>query len=74
MTVHAEEEMDDDGLTVLDVESAVLTGRITERQRDPRTHEWKYVVIGTTIDSEPVGVVCKRGPTGRLVILTTYRE
>jgi hypothetical protein len=74
MTVHAEEEMDDDGLAILDVESAVLTGRITERQRDPRTHEWKYVVVGASIDGEAVGVVGKLGPTGRLVILTTYRE
>jgi hypothetical protein len=74
MTVHAEEEMDDDGLTVLDVESAVLTGRITERQRDSRTREWKYVVVGSSVDGDPVGVACKLSPTGRLVILTTYRE
>ena len=74
MTVHAEEEMDDDGLTILDVESVVLTGTIVERQRDVRTHEWKYVIVGTSIDNDPVGVVCKFGPTGRLVILTTYRE
>jgi hypothetical protein len=74
MTVHAEEEMDDDGLTILDVESAVLTGKIVERQRDPRTREWKYVVVGSSIDSTPVGVVCKFSPTGRLVLLTTYLE
>jgi len=74
MTVHAEEETDDDGLAILDVESAVLTGRISKRQRDPRTREWKYVVVGASIDSDPVGVVCKLGPAGRLGILTTYRE
>lgn len=74
MTMHAEEEMDDDGLTIVDVESAVLTGRITERQRDPRTREWKYVVVGASIDGDAVGVVGKLGPTGCLVVLTTYRE
>ncbi|RPH56843.1 DUF4258 domain-containing protein [bacterium] len=31
MTTHAEEEMDDDGLTIFDVESVILTGDIIER-------------------------------------------
>ena len=34
MTVHAEEEMDADGLSIFDIENAVLTGRIVERQVD----------------------------------------
>ncbi len=34
MTVHAEEEMDADGLSIFDVENALLTGRIVERQID----------------------------------------
>lgn len=46
MTVHAEDEMDSDGLTVYDVESVVLTGRITERRRDHALAEWKYLVSG----------------------------
>ena len=74
MSVHAEEEMDNDGLTILDIESSVLTGRIVERQRDLRTREWKYVVLGAGIDGDPVGIVCKLSPTGRLAIITTYRE
>lgn len=36
MTVHAEEEMNDDNLFIFDVERAILTGVITERQRDRR--------------------------------------
>jgi len=74
MTIHAEEEMDDDELTVLDIESSVLTGKIVERQRDVRTREWKYVVLGTGMDASSVGVVGKLSATGCLVILTTYRE
>jgi hypothetical protein len=46
VTVHADEEMDEDGLTVFDVESAVLTGGIIEQQRDRKTGERKYVVRG----------------------------
>ena len=43
MTTHADEEADEDGLSVLDIESVILTGAIVERQRDRETHEWKYV-------------------------------
>lgn len=44
MTTHAEEEMDNDGLTIFDVESVILTGEVVERQRDRRTREPKYLV------------------------------
>jgi len=74
MTIHAEEEMDDDRLSIFDVESAILTGRIIERQRDRKTREWKYVLSGGAIDGARVGVVGKLSPSGSLVILTTYRE
>lgn len=39
MTLHAEEEMIDDGFTVIDVEYAVITGEITERQRDRQKNQ-----------------------------------
>ena len=73
VTVNAEEEMDEDGISVLDLESAVLTGEILERQRDRVTREWKYVVEGTGIDGTSVGVVGKLSLTGRLVIIIVYR-
>jgi len=41
MTIHAEEEMDEDGLSIFDVERAILTGDIIERQKDRETEEWK---------------------------------
>ncbi len=34
MTLHAEEEMNSDDLTVYEVESGILTGEIIERQKD----------------------------------------
>lgn len=46
MTVHAEEEMADDGFTIFDIERVVLTGKIMERQRDRQTAESKYLVRG----------------------------
>lgn len=32
VTIHADEEMDNDGLSIIDVEQVVLTGQIVERQ------------------------------------------
>ena len=63
VTVHADEEMDEDGLSVFDLENAVLTGEIVARQRDRQTREWKYVVNGRGLDGSTVGVVGKLSPT-----------
>jgi len=75
MTVHAEEEMDEDGLSIFDVESGILTGVIIERQRDRSKQEWKYLVQGETVDGNRVIVVVNKfGYAGKLVILTVYVE
>ena len=72
MTIHAHEEMEDDGFTVFDVENGLLTGAIVERQRDRTTGEWKYLVEGKTLAGEDCVVVGKITPTGKLAILTVY--
>ena len=73
MTLHADEEMDNDGLSIFDVESAILTGKIIERQRDRKTRESKYLVRGQTVDGARIVVVAtKFGRTGKLVIITVY--
>jgi hypothetical protein len=74
MTLHGEEEMDDDGFTIFDVERAILTGKIAERQTDHTTGEWKYVLVGEALQGGLVGVVAKLSPTNKLVIITVYRE
>jgi hypothetical protein len=72
MTIHAQEEMEDDGLTVFDVESGLLTGAIVERQRDRKTGEWKYLVEGLTLAGAGCVVVGKITPVDKLAILTVY--
>lgn len=72
LTVHGQEAMEDDDLTIFDVERCLLTGRIVERQRDRQRDEWKYLVYGQAIDGTGMVAVAKIGPTGRLVILTVY--
>ena len=59
MTIHAEEEMDDDELTIFDVERAILTGIIIERQEDYDTSEWKHVLSGETVHGLRLIVVVK---------------
>ncbi len=72
VAVHGLEAMEDDELTILDVERCLLTGRIVERQRDRQRREWKYLVHGQAVDGTPMVVVAKIGRTRRLVILTVY--
>jgi len=72
MTLHAEEEMSDDNLTVFDVEHAILIGKIVERQKDHKTGEWKYLVKGKTLIGSEIVVVTKLSPTDKLVIITVY--
>jgi hypothetical protein len=73
MTFHAEDEMEDDGLTILDVESCILSGRILQRQKDRETGDWKYGVRGRIIDGAEIDVIVKISRSGKLVIITTYR-
>ncbi len=72
MTIHAEEEMNFDEFTIFDVEAAILTGAIIERQTDADTGELKYVVEGEALNKQILGVVVKLSTTGKLVIITIY--
>jgi len=73
MTLHAEEEMSDDDLTILDVEESILTGEIIEGQKDAETGEWKYLVKGQSAAGDEIVVVTKISFTGKLVLITVYR-
>jgi hypothetical protein len=73
MTLHAEEEMSEDNLSIFDVERSLLTGEIVERQKDVVTGAWKYLVKGDTVAGDEMMTVAKISPTGKLVIITVYR-
>lgn len=72
MTVHAVEEMAEDGLDIVDMEHAVLTGRVARIERhDPRGN--KYVIEGMAADGVTrVGVVGRFTGDGRYLVITTY--
>lgn len=65
--------MAEDMLDIVDVESAVLTGRVSRVERgDPRGV--RYIVKGVAADSvTPVGVVGRFLGTARYLIITVYK-
>ncbi len=74
VTLHADEEMDEDKLSMYDVERAILTGSIIDRQKDTQLGEWKYLVRGQTIQGDEIVVVVKIGPTCKMLIITVFRD
>jgi Domain of unknown function (DUF4258) len=72
VSTHAADELEDDSLSILDLENVVLTGQIVERQRDRHTRETKYVIQGSTLDSSAAEVVAKISLTGKLYVITIY--
>jgi hypothetical protein len=72
LTEHAYEEMDDDHLDVLDIESAILTGEIEQvLTADPRGT--RYVIVGhATDESTTVGVVVRFVEHDQLLVITVY--
>jgi hypothetical protein len=72
VSLHAAEEMDDDGFTILDLENIILTGTIVERQKDQKTDEAKIVIRGLSLDGREAETVVKVGLSGLLYIITVY--
>lgn len=72
LTRHATDEMAEDGLSIFDIENAVLTGSIEKIEGDdPRGP--KYAIIGLAEDRQTeVGVVGRFKETGIYLIITVY--
>jgi len=71
---HAANELDDDDISIFDVENIILTGSIIQRQRDAQTRERKYLVRGKTLAGETACCVVKVGPTEEVVLITAWIE
>lgn len=75
MTLHAEEQMEEDGCDIFDVENALLTGSIVGRQTDRQSRARKYLIGGRSADdARDLVVVVRFGPTDLLVVLTVYAD
>jgi len=71
ISAHANEEMAKDWLEAIDVESVILTGRITQTfTGDPRG--LRYEVLGKTTTDQPACVVSRFFLSGTLLIITAW--
>jgi hypothetical protein len=72
VTKHAVDEMAEDGLDVVDVETAIMNGSITKTERDdPRGT--RYTVVGVAADGVTrVGSAGRFTETSRYLIITAY--
>ena len=73
VTLHAREDMEDDELSVFDIEQCLQTGEIVARYRDHVTVGYRYLVDGHTSAGDPIVVVGKLSAGGALVIVTVNR-
>lgn len=71
VTKHAKVEMDEDDLTIYDLEQVKLSGRIIERQNDLISGESKYRIRGAILGGE-VETIVKISSAGYPVIITVY--
>ena len=71
LTQHAKDEAADDGFDIEDVESIVLSGKISKTMtKDPRGT--RYVVVGLSKEKKDAEVVCRILPSGKMRVITVY--
>src|SRR5437870_1098754 len=71
LSSHPEDEMWDDGFERMDIENAILKGRIEKRMtRDPRGT--RYRIEGPALDGRVMHLVCRLAEDANLVIVTLY--
>jgi len=73
MTAHALEALAEDELDVIDLETAILTGRLIKSEKDdPRGT--RYTIHGVAADGTTrVAAVGRFTETGRYLIITAYK-
>jgi len=71
LSSHAEDEMLDDDLERIDVENAILKGRI-EKKLTEDIRGTRYRVEGPASDGRFVHVLCRFKEDANLVIITVY--
>lgn len=71
ISVHADEERIAEGLTIAQVEGALLNCKIIEEYPDDRRGE-SCLAAGFVSPRIPVHVVCGRNRAGHLILITVY--
>ena len=71
LSSHAEDEMAADDLERIDIEHAMLTGKI-EKKLTHDSRGTRYRIEGIAYDKRSIHVVCRFHETKSLVIITVY--
>jgi len=69
-TAHADEEMDNDEISIFDLERVLCEGDLIARQRDEKSGEWKYILNGLNFGLAVETVV--KIASSQVVIITVY--
>ena len=70
LTEHAFDEAQEDGLDIIDIEYAMLTGKM--RRTWPR--EGKCEIVGASLDGRRVGLVCRITSGQKVRVITVYED
>ena len=70
LTEHADDEAIDEGFDIYDVEYGILNGKI--RRSWPK--EGKCEIVGISLDNRPIGIVCRITGTGKVRVITVYKD
>ena len=70
LTEHADDEAQEDGFDIYDVERGILNGRI----RKIWPEQDKYEIVGNALDGRPIGIVCRITPTPKVRVITAYED
>ena len=73
LSVHVENELEDDGFTDQDLETAILNGEIVRRERD-NIGRLKYVLEGTALDGRGLTAVVQPFQIRQLIVIVTTYE
>jgi hypothetical protein len=72
-TIHAVEQMAEDDLDIIDVETAALNGQLFKQEKDD-LRGTRYTIHGTAMDgSSRVAIVGRFTASGRFLVITVYR-
>lgn len=73
LSVHVENELEDDRFTDQDLEAAILNGGIVRRERDAIGRP-KYVIEGDALDGRGLTAVVQPFQTRQLVVIVAVYE
>ena len=73
LSIHVENELENDGFTDQDLEGAIMNGEIVRRERDAIGRP-KYIIEGMALDGRGLTTVVQPFQTRRLVVIVTVYE